>query len=594
MRKQLRAAWLLLGTAFEVDPPRASLAIGLALLTYAHPPLVGLLLKLLVDSLAGGKQIGEALAVAGLAASMVSSHTLAHLGWMIRARVTEQTGLHLDRRAMLIATRLPGLEHFERPDFLNKMELMKNERSLLGNALEALISTIAIVFSLIATLALLGALYPPLLLLPLFGLPLVYEQVWRRRRMIKFEDTAAMTDRRGRHLFRLATEAPPAKELRLFGLKDELVDLYRETWHRNYAEWRSIQVRAALLATGGWLVFGAGFAGAIAIVVLRVMQHHATPGDVLLAMTLAAQTNNAMAGARATFAWLSNCLRMTMRYLWLIEYGEKKTRVSGPRNPVPKELREGLALDHVSFRYPDTAADILTEVSLRIPAGTTVALVGENGAGKTTLVKLLCRYYEPSGGQMTLDGIDLRSFDIAEWRAAISAGFQDFAQLELVAREVVGLGMVERVHDPEAVMAALHRAGASDILGDLPRGLETQLGTRFEDGVEVSIGQWQKLAVSRARMREHPLLLVLDEPTASLDAHAEHNLFERFAEASRERRARGGITVLVTHRFSTVKMADMIVVLERGRIVEIGSHHELVKNDGLYSQLFNLQARAYR
>jgi ATP-binding cassette subfamily B protein len=223
-----------------------------------------------------------------------------------------------------------------------------------------------------------------------------------------------------------------------------------------------------------------------------------------------------------------------------------------------------------------------------------VAVVGENGAGKSTLVKLLCRFYEPTAGTIELDGVDLRGLPADRWRERIAAGFQDFSRFELLARETVGVGDLPRLADEAAVAAALDRAGAADVTPRLPRGLATPLGLSQPDGVELSGGQWQKLALGRAMMRETPLLLVLDEPTAALDAEAEHRLFERYAAgAHRLARRTGAVTVLVSHRFSTVRMADLILVMSGSRIAESGSHAELMAADGLYAELYRLQADQY-
>jgi ATP-binding cassette subfamily B protein len=248
----------------------------------------------------------------------------------------------------------------------------------------------------------------------------------------------------------------------------------------------------------------------------------------------------------------------------------------------------------VDFRYPGTDRIVLAGVNLHLPAGSTVAIVGENGAGKSTLVKLLCRFYEPTSGTITADGSDLTRIPLGQWRERIAAGFQDFARFEFVARQTVGVGDLPFVDEQPAVEAALDRAHAGDVVGRLEQGLSTQLGKSYTEGTELSGGQWQKLALGRAMMREMPLLLVLDEPTSALDAEAEHALFERYAEGARRvGEATGGITVLVSHRFSTVRMADLILVVADGRIVEAGPHPQLMRNRGLYSELYDLQASAY-
>jgi ATP-binding cassette subfamily B protein len=237
---------------------------------------------------------------------------------------------------------------------------------------------------------------------------------------------------------------------------------------------------------------------------------------------------------------------------------------------------------------------VLRDVDLELPAGKVVAIVGENGAGKTTLVKLLCRFYDPTDGRITVDGEDLASMPADAWRAHLAGAFQDFMRYELRARRTIGLGDVARLDELPALDAAVLRGGATDVLARLPRGLETQLGPTWHEGVDLSFGQWQKLALARGFMRDEPLLLVLDEPSAALDAETEHALFERFAEAARTSGGRGRVTVLVSHRFSTVRMADLIVVLDASRVVEAGSHEELTARGGLYAELYEIQARAYR
>jgi len=336
-----------------------------------------------------------------------------------------------------------------------------------------------------------------------------------------------------------------------------------------------------------------GYVATVAIVLVRAVNGQATPGDVVLALGLAAQLNGAIATVVSLGNYLAQVLTSASRYLWLVDYAAGARPAPADPAPVPARLAGALALEGVSFGYPGTDATVLEDVSLRLPAGTVVALVGENGAGKTTLVKLLCRLYEPTAGRITADGTDLRRFDVAAWRDRLSAGFQDFCRFEFLAGETVGVGDLSRLAEAPALAAALGRAGAADVAAALSRGLETQLGPSWEGGVDLSGGQWQKLALARALMRAAPLLTVFDEPTAALDAPTEHALFERFAAAARAGETRGAVTVLVSHRFSTVRMADLIVVLDGGRIVEQGTHEALVAAGGLYAELYALQARAY-
>ena len=237
---------------------------------------------------------------------------------------------------------------------------------------------------------------------------------------------------------------------------------------------------------------------------------------------------------------------------------------------------------------------VLEDVSLSLPAGSVVAIVGENGAGKTTLVKLLARMYEPTSGSIFVDDVPLARMPAQEWRACLAGAFQDFFRFEFRARDTVGLGDLPRLNDESAVAVAVERAGAGDVISRLASGLETQLGPTWPGGVEVSFGQWQKLALARGFMRDRPLLLVLDEPTAALDAETEHALFERYAAAARTNRDAGHVTLLVSHRFSTVRMADFIGVLKGNRLLEFGTHDELKAKRGHYAELYDIQAAAYR
>jgi ATP-binding cassette subfamily B protein len=261
---------------------------------------------------------------------------------------------------------------------------------------------------------------------------------------------------------------------------------------------------------------------------------------------------------------------------------------------VPSRLHQGITLDHVSFAYPGTDRVVLDDVSLTLPAGAVVAIVGENGAGKTSLVKLLAKLYAPTSGAIFVDGQPLGRMPAADWRARLAGAFQDFFRFEFRARQSVGIGDVPRLDDHPAVDTAIGRAGADDVIDRLGQGLETQLGPTWPDGVEVSFGQWQKLALARGFMRDEPLLLVLDEPTAALDAETEHALFERYAAGARRDGDGGRITVLVSHRFSTVRMADLIVVLDGARLVEVGTHEDLLARGGQYAELYGIQAAAYK
>jgi ATP-binding cassette subfamily B protein len=294
--------------------------------------------------------------------------------------------------------------------------------------------------------------------------------------------------------------------------------------------------------------------------------------------------------------WLDGSRRLA----WLEDYAASLAQ--GADAPVPARLKAGIRFERVSFFYPGTERLVLEDVNLQLDPGSVVAIVGENGAGKTTLIKLLCRLYQPTSGRILVDGVDLARMPPDTWRSRLAGAFQDFFRFEFRARYTVGVGDLPRKDDLSAVAMAVDRAGAGDVVAQLPADLDTQLGATWPDGVEVSFGQWQKLALARGFMRECPLLLVLDEPTAALDAETEHALFERYAAAARgghsgaarQQTPDGCITILVSHRFSTVRMADFIVVLAGSRVVESGTHEALLAKGGQYADLYRIQASAYR
>jgi ATP-binding cassette subfamily B protein len=594
VREVVSGARTLLGLAWRENKPKTVLAVALMLGAYASTPLVGLSLKQLTDYALAGDGIRAAVAGAVTALLVIFGLTLGHFAHISYFELSDTNRLAIDTDLIMLANGSAGIEHQERADYTDRLTILRENLFQLQQSLESLLISFGLVVAIVETGILLALVNPILLLLPLLSLPPLLTGHWAQNRLDRVQDSSAGQIRLSRHLFRQATSAGPAKELRLFGLQAELRRRHYELWDGATARlWRVHRSNTVIRALGQ-LVFAVGYVGSVLLVVRGVIQHHGKPGDVVLAITLAAQVNAQVTVGLGLVYNLQGMAKIISRYHWLKEIVAADRRIE-PDRPTPSHIAQGISFENVTFRYPGTDHVVLGGVNLEFPAGSTVAIVGENGAGKTTLVKLLCRFYEPQEGQILLDGVGIRRFEIAEWRERIASGFQDFARFELLAQRTVGVGDLPNLDSEPAVTGALERAQASDIVGRLEHGLATQLGKSYADGTELSGGQWQKLALGRAMMREQPLLLVLDEPTSALDAQAEHELFERYSEnAKRVGAATGAITLFVSHRFSTVRMADLIVVVADGKVLESGSHAQLLRNRGLYAELYELQARAYR
>jgi len=449
------------------------------------------------------------------------------------------------------------------------------------------------------TISLLMAIHPALFLLVLFAAPTAIVATWRPGVERGAQEQAAPFNRLARHLFTLATTGQPGKEVRVTGIGDQLMRDRRHAWETGFGPIARVRWRSAMWHTLAWAIFGAAYVGAVVFVAVGI---HASAGSVLLVLAAGARLSAYIGATVGELGFLTGFWAYGARRLaWLEDYAASITAKADLQPPV--KLMKSVRFDHVSFAYPGTTRLVLDDVNLELPAGSVVAVVGENGAGKSTLVKLLAKMYEPTSGHIYIDDVDLARVPADAWRGRLAGAFQDFFRFEFRARHTVGVGDVPRLDDQPAVVTAVGRAGADDVIVRLSAGLETQLGPTWPGGVEVSFGQWQKLALARGFMRDEPLLLALDEPTAALDAETEHALFERYAavvrhglpaEARSAKVGDGRITILVSHRFSTVRMADLIVVLDGSKVVEVGSHEELMAKRGQYSELYGIQAAAYR
>ncbi len=422
--------------------------------------------------------------------------------------------------------------------------------------------------------------------------------------------------RRLDYLRYLGASDKPAKEVQMFGLAPWLVRRYRALSDRFYKENRSLSLRKGVVASGLSLIGLIGYYGAYAVILLRAVQGTITLGSLTF---LAASFMRSRDLVQRLLFGASGIYQQCLYLKDLFDFFETKpTIVSRPGAlEVSRPLREGFVFENVGFRYPGSDVWALREVNFRLRPGERLALVGGNGAGKTTLVKLLARLYDPSEGRIMLDGQDLRDYDLDSLRRNVGVIFQDFVRYDLRFEENIGVGEVEEVSSyldaadgfaqaelsasamdsqssggngstPAAIVSAAEKSLAATLLARLPMKYRQMLGRRFEGGVELSGGEWQKVGLARAYMRDAQVL-ILDEPTSSLDARAEYEVFKRFADLMQ-----GRMAVIISHRFSTVRMADRIIVLDEGRVVEKGTHDHLVGQGGLYAELFALQAEGYR
>lgn len=594
MRESLRASGLWLSTAFRVSPALTVMSMLLMLVQTVANPLEAYGVKLIVDGLGGsvphGLLLGAALVVGAFAGSYVAST----IGNAVSGVLDDRLDGRIHADVLALTTGIPGIAHHELPGVADRLELVKKHARELVAGSWQLVYAFATMVGTATVLVFLAGVHPLLLGLPLLGSARVWASAVSGRLRQQAIDRTASHTRRVERLMEIAAEPRHGTEVRVFGLA--VMILRRMAGFHDVAN--AEQAKAVRRGVGLEAVvrigFGAVYVAAVLWVIGLARQGRAGAGDVALVVLLAPRVDQAAGAIAHNVREIVELIRLFGRYAWLRDYA-KAHAWTDSTGPAPTSLRAGIELRDVEFAYPGAEQPALRDVNLRLPAGATVGLVGENGAGKTTLVKLLTRLYDPTHGSVTVDGTDLATIAPDAWRRRTSAGFQDFVKYEFTAREAVGLGDLERIDDDLAVDAALRRGDARTVVDGLPAGLDTQLGARFGNGVELSGGQWQRLALARAFMRERPLLLILDEPTAALDPEAEHALFTRFAAASRAvSRETGGITVLVSHRFSTVRMADLIVVLEGGRILETGGHTELLARSGRYAELFRLQARAYR
>ncbi|MDQ2874998.1 MAG: ABC transporter ATP-binding protein/permease [Actinomycetota bacterium] len=559
------------------------LAIGFAS-TVAAAVSDALLALALVGAVVSGDHRALLIAALSLGVLVTGTWLLGMVSARVNLRLTDRAAVDIESHIARLHTGVPTIAHHERLDHIDRLTLLRDHASTLSELYQMLFSEIGVVPRLLITLGLLISVRPELGLLGLFAIPPVIVSSWRAGAERRTEEAAAHHERLARSLFLLGTTPEGAQEVRVAQVQQLLVE--RSAQERT-ARYRARMISAAWVSAA-YVLFGAAL---VAGVGLSAGGRNGAAHVVLLLTAGSHLSQYVSQTVRETHLFRTIWLDGSRRLAWLEDY--EAAEASTGTAPAPAVLRDGIALEDVTFSYTGTEREVLKDISVLLPAGSVVAIAGDNGAGKSSLVKLLCGFYQPTSGRITVDGADLRDIDSRAWRARLTGTFQDFVKFEYALSESVGLGDVSRIEDERAITAALTRASAADVLAKLDHRLDTQLGASWDGGVEPSHGQWQKIALARSFMALQPLVILLDEPTSAFDAHVEQEIFDRYAAAAADGAEAGQVTVLVSHRFSTVRTADLILVLDGSRIVESGSHADLMTMNGLYAELFTLQASGY-
>ena len=502
---------------------------------------------------------------------------------LLRAQLGQRVNVMILEKALTLE-----LSQFEDSEFYDKLTRARREAS--SRPLSLVMRTFGLTqnaISLLSFAALLVRFSPwTVLILLLAGLPAFIAETKFSGDAFRLFRWRSPEARMQSYLEAVLAREDHAKEVKLFGLGPRLLQRYRDIFTRLYREDRALSIRR-----DGWgfalgLVATATLYGAYVWIALSTVRGAITLGQMTMYLLLFRQGQSAVS---AILSAIGGMYEDNLYLSTLYEYLEMPVARSSGAAVYGPDRADGVRFEHVNFTYPGASEPALIDINLHLPPGSSLALVGENGSGKTTLIKLLTRLYTPDSGRVLLDGLSLTEWNDEALKARIGVIFQDFTRYQMLVGENVGAGDERYFEDEARWRDAAAKGQAADFIDRLPGGYQTQLGKWFKDGQELSGGQWQKIALARAFMRTGADVLVLDEPTAAMDARAEADIFEHFRSLARER-----ITILISHRFSTVRMADQIAVLDRGRIIEQGSHEALMALGGHYAQLFSLQARGYR
>jgi ATP-binding cassette, subfamily B, bacterial len=573
--------------------------VGLGLLTLAGallPATQAWVGKLIVDGVVASIQSGQdaaqvrkvfsylllELALFLLSAALNQGRRL--IQQLIQLQLTNRIRAEIIRKALTLE-----LAHFEDPDFYDRLQNARREGGY--KPVELINDTFLIVQNMITLIsfALLMLRFSPWLVVILLAtsIPAFIAETRYSEQGFRLLTRRAPETRQVNYLSRLLTEDTAVKEIKLFNLGATLLRRYTTLFDKFFQEDKTLALRRAAAGFSLGLITTLGFYGSYAWIVWRTVQGKISLGDMTLYLAIFRQGQSTFQSILSAMGNIyENNLFMANFFDFLGLTPQMKLAPQPRKLPLP--LSGGIEFRGVGFRYPESDEWALRGVDLSIRPGEKIALVGHNGAGKTTLIKLLSRLYDPTEGAILIDGIDIRELDPLQLHQRIGVIFQDFVRYHLPVRENIGFGQIDAMDDADRVIAAARKSGAHSVIEDLPEGYDTMLGRWFHDGHELSLGQWQKIALARAFMREAEIL-VLDEPTASVDAQTEYEIFQHFKALTE-----GKMAILISHRFSTVRMADRIAVIQEGRITELGTHEELLCREGTYARLFSMQAEGYK